>query len=146
MASSGVNGVGNQSSSQDTKQSSFDPYASLNTESFMKLLVTEMQSQDPMDPMKNQDILQQLSQIRSITASDALTTTLQSVLLGQNVSTASSMIGRTISGLSDDAEQVSGRVDGVTITGGQAKLHVGDSTVSLNNVSEIQPDSSGSGS
>jgi flagellar basal-body rod modification protein FlgD len=145
MASTGVNSVGSQSSTQTSgkQQSSSDPYASLNVESFMKLLVTEMQSQDPLDPMKNQDILQQISQIRSISASDALTTTLQSVLLGQNVATASSMIGRTIAGLGDDSQQVTGRVDGVSIADGKAILHVGNSTVGLSNVSEILPDSSG---
>jgi flagellar basal-body rod modification protein FlgD len=139
MASS-VNSVGSQSGSQASAAqtaSNSDPYASLNVDTFMKLLVTEMQTQDPLQPMNNSEIVQQLSQIRSIEASQELTTTLQSVLLGQNVATASSLLGRTIIGLDDNAKQVTGTVDGVSIASGQAKLLVGNSTVSLNNVSGI---------
>jgi len=140
MASTGVNTIGSQSSAQATN---YDAYKSLDLDTFMKLLVTEMSNQDPLDPMNNQEILQQISQIRSIEASDRLTTTLESVLLGQSVATASSMLGRTITGLDDGGEDVSGRVDRVSIADGKAKLYVGDRAVSLNNVSGILPDSSG---
>jgi flagellar basal-body rod modification protein FlgD len=140
MASTGVNTIGSQSSAQSTNH---DAYKSLDLNTFMKLLVTEMSNQDPLDPMNNQEILQQISQIRSIEASDRLTTTLDSVLLGQNVATAGSMLGRTITGLDDGGAEVSGRVDRVSIAGGEAKLYVGDRAVSLNNVSGILPDSSG---
>ena len=140
MASTGVNTIGSQSGAQAANH---DAYQSLDLNTFMKLLVTEMSNQDPLDPMNNQEILQQISQIRSIEASDRLTTTLDSVLLGQNVATAGSMLGRTITGLDDGGAEVSGPVDRVSIAGGKAKLYVGDRAVSLNNVSGILPDSSG---
>ena len=140
MASTGVNTIGSQSGAQAANH---DAYKSLDLNTFMKLLVTEMSNQDPLDPMNNQEILQQISQIRSIEASDRLTTTLDSVLLGQNVATAGSMLGRTITGLDDGGAEVSGRVDRVSIAGGEAKLYVGDRAVSLNNVSGILSDSSG---
>jgi len=144
MASTSVSSVSSQSGSQTsaTQTTNSDAYASLNVDTFIKLLVTEMQSQDPLEPMTNQEIVQQLSQIRSIEASQQLTTTLQAVLLGQNVATASSLLGRMIAGLDDNSQQVTGRVDGVTIADGKAKLYVGNSTVSLNNVTAIAADSS----
>jgi flagellar basal-body rod modification protein FlgD len=116
-----------------------DPYADLDLSKFIQMLVAEMQNQDPLDPMKNQEILQQIGQIRAIESNTRLTDTLQSVLLGQNVSTASSMIGKTIQGLTDDGKQVSGQVEQVSIQDGIPTLHVGEDAVSLKNVAEILP-------
>jgi flagellar basal-body rod modification protein FlgD len=148
-----VSGVNNNSQSNgangsqsSTKSTSSDPYDSLNTEAFMKILVTEMSNQDPTQPMDSSQIVQQMSQIRSIQATSELTTTLQAVLLGQNVATASSLLGRSIAGLNDDGTQVSGVVSGVSVLDGQVKLYVGEDTVSLSNVEAIAADTSGSGS
>ena len=49
---------------------------------FLKLMITELQQQDPLNPMDNKDMLNQIAQIRAVGASDQLTKTLNSVLLG----------------------------------------------------------------
>ena len=49
---------------------------------FLQLLITEIQNQDPLDPMENSEILEQISQIREISATNNLSDTLASVLLG----------------------------------------------------------------
>lgn len=92
--------------------------------SFLKLMITELQNQDPLNPMDNKDMLAQLSQIRSIGATDKLTKTLDSVLLGQNIASATNLIGTDISALSDDSQTVAGIVDRVSIDKGVPKLHV----------------------
>ncbi len=107
---------------------------------FITLLVTELQNQDPLEPMKNAEIVQQISQIREIESNRRLTETLESVLLGQSVLTASSLLEQTIVGLSDSLETVTGQVDRVSISDGLAKLHVGEYAISLNNVTEILPE------
>lgn len=135
MSSSTVSSL--TSSSSTTSSTTTDAYDSLDTEAFLKLLVTEMSNQDPLEPMNSTEIVNQISQIRSIEASTQLSTTLEAVLLGQNLATASSLLGRTITGLTDDSESVTGVVDRVSVADGVATLHIGDSTVSLDNVSEI---------
>lgn len=136
MATSGVSGVKGQVGTQATNH---DAYADLDMSTFIQLLVTEMQSQDPMDPMDNQQILNQISQIRSIESNTRLTSTLDAVLLGQNMATASSLIGQTIAGLTDGGDKVTGKVDSVSVADGDATLHVGNATVSLKNISQILP-------
>jgi flagellar basal-body rod modification protein FlgD len=117
----------------------------LDLDSFLKLMITELQNQDPLDPMENSEMLQQLSQMRSISASDKLTTTLDAVLLGQNLTTASSLIGKEVNALSDDGSNIQGTIDRVTVTPGAddnlatVQVHIGDYTVSLQNVREIIP-------
>jgi len=107
---------------------------------FVSLLVTELQNQDPLEPMKNQEILQQISQIREIESNQRLTETLDSVLLGQSVVTASNLLERSIVGLSDDSQTVTGPVDRVSIEDGTVRLHLGQQTVALKNVTQILPD------
>jgi flagellar basal-body rod modification protein FlgD len=111
----------------------------LNTSQFLDLMIAELQNQDPMNPMDNAQMIEQIGQIRQIDASSRLTTTLDAVLMGQNLSSASSMIGKTITGLDSDAKKVTGKVDRVTVTDGVPALHVGAKTVSLKNVGEILP-------
>jgi len=106
---------------------------------FTKMLVAELKNQDPMEPMKNSDMLQQISQIRAISANDQLTTTLQSVLLGQNVATAGNLISRSVTGLDSNGQRVTGTVSSVSIANGGAVLNVGSSTIDLKNVTQISP-------
>lgn len=122
-----------------------DAYQDLDLDSFVKLLVAELQNQDPMAPMENTEILQQVSQIRSIESSTRLTETLESVLLGQNVATAANLIGKSIKGLDEQSNPVTGTVDRISVADGAVRLHIGDKTVQLKNVSEIQPASASSG-
>ncbi|MEX0612033.1 MAG: flagellar hook capping FlgD N-terminal domain-containing protein [Pirellulales bacterium] len=91
---------------------------------FLKLMIAELQHQDPLNPMDNKDMLAQISQIREVGATDKLTQTLESVLLGQNITSATNLIGAEIEGLSDDNQKVTGMVQQISISGGQPKLHL----------------------
>jgi flagellar basal-body rod modification protein FlgD len=109
----------------------------LDMDQFLQLMITELQNQDPLNPLENAEILQQISQIREIGATGRLTETLEAVLLGQNLTSATSMIGKTVKALSDDAKEVSGLVDRVTVTEGEPRLHIGDKAIRLKNVKEV---------
>ncbi len=137
MQSASVNPIQGQQGPQAPNQDAFE---NLNLDTFLKLLITELQSQDPMKPMENSEILQQVSQIRAIESNTRLTSTLEAVVLGQNMATATSLLGRTIGGLDDQSNPIAGTVDRVSVADGVTKLHVGDRTVSLKNVAEILPD------
>lgn len=139
MANSAVGGIQGSVGAQSTTS---DAYAQLDIDDFMKLLISELQNQDPLDPVKNKDLVEQIGQIRAIQANQYLTTTLTGVMLGQNLNTAAAMLGRRISGLDDSGKEVQGKVTGVVFQNGAAKLHVGDQVVSLSNVQKILPDQS----
>ncbi len=110
---------------------------------FLGLLIAELQNQDPLNPMDNSELVQQVSQIREISATNQLTDTLSSVLLGQNTATASSLIGKRVTALTDGAENVEGVVSRASVTvndsdGGRTiRIHIGDKSVTLENIREI---------
>ncbi len=95
---------------------------------FLRLMIAELQNQDPLNPLENKDMLAQISQIREIGATDKLTETLESVLLGQSIASSTNLIGAEVEGLSDDSQRVTGVVTRVTIADGQPKLHVEERT------------------
>lgn len=140
VASASTSGVVGKQGQQTT--TGYDAFNEMNLDAFIKLLITELQNQDPLQPMDNAQILQQISQIREIESNRRLTETLETVRVGQVLSTASSMVGRNIMGLSDAGEVVAGVVEWVSMDTSGAKLHVGDHLVSLSNVSTILPEDS----
>lgn len=109
----------------------------LDIDDFLKLMISELQNQDPLNPMDNKDMLAQISQIRAIGSNDKLTTTLDTVLRGQNFSSATSLIGKTVKGLDNTGLNVTGVVDRVTVADGVNTLHVGSAQLKLSNVAEI---------
>lgn len=107
-----------------------DPMRSLDVNQFLRMMIAELQNQDPLNPMDNAQIVEQIGQIREITANDRLTDTLQSVFLSQNLSTAGKMIGDWVVSLDDDGfVRAAGRVEYVSITKGVPKLHTGDTGI-----------------
>jgi flagellar basal-body rod modification protein FlgD len=113
---------------------------------FLTLLIAQLQNQDPLSPMENSEMLQQISQIREISATNKLSDTLDSVLMGQNLSTASGLIGREVHALTDDAMDIQGIVDrvSVAVSGNDdsvrtLRVHVGDASIDIKNIRAILP-------
>ena len=131
MATSPVGSTSNTGSSSQTKDN--NPLGNLEMDQFLKLMISGLQNQDPLSPMENSQILEQISQIREIGASTQMTSTLNAVLLGQNLSSATTMIGQQIDALTDSGETVNGIVDKVTVSNGDPRLHIGETSIKLTN-------------
>jgi flagellar basal-body rod modification protein FlgD len=70
--------------------------ASLKSQDFFKILVTELQQQDPFEPAKTADMINEVSQIRSIDLSTRLTDTLSNISQQQHTAGASELIGKHV--------------------------------------------------
>lgn len=140
--SSSANFTAQQEASQVGRPS--DSYNDLDIDAFLKLLINELQNQDPLDPVDNAEMVQQISQIREIGATDKLSQTLTDLSASQELVTASSLIGKSIQGLADDASNVSGTVDRISVEtdaendSRSVKVHVGGKTMDINNIREIE--------
>lgn len=111
---------------------------------FLKLMLTELQNQDPLNPTDNAALLQQVGELRGISSNDQLVSTLKGFSNTQELTTASSLIGKTIKGLDIGAKEVSGEVTSVSVkidekdrNKRQVQVHVGDQIVDIKNVREI---------
>jgi flagellar basal-body rod modification protein FlgD len=118
----------------------------LDIDEFLKLMITELTNQDPLNPMDNAQLVEQIGQIRNISATTKLSETLDSVMTGQSLTTASSLIGKSVTALNDQNENVAGVVDRVSVEVDSKhsdkrtfRVHIGSDKIDLKNVREIQP-------
>ncbi|TWU27048.1 Basal-body rod modification protein FlgD [Novipirellula galeiformis] len=145
MSQIGQTGTSQFTAQEQTGQTGTnDSFSSVDTDSFMKLLISELQNQDPLNPTDNAEMIQQIGQIREIGATDQLTQTLTNLSNSQELVTASGLIGRTVEGLADDASNINGVVDRITVetsdenNSRSVKVHVGEKTMEIKNIREIQ--------
>lgn len=130
-------GGATKTDSTNGKKSQDAALRDLDVDQFLKLMIAELQNQDPLNPTDNQAILEQINTIRNIGATDKMTETLSAVLVGQTLSNAATLIGKQIDALTDDGKTVQGKVDSVSVVDGTPQLHVGDKKVRLDNLKSI---------
>ncbi len=82
----------------------------LTSEQFVKIMFTELSNQDPLKPNDSNQMLQQLSSLRSIQSDINLTDKLEAILTQNQLSTAGSLIGKYVSGLTEGGQRVVGEV------------------------------------
>lgn len=68
----------------------------LKTEDFFRLLVTELEHQDPLAPTKTADMINQVAQIRTIEQSAQLVSTLQELTRQQRTAGVSQLLGKMV--------------------------------------------------
>src|SRR3954468_11276352 len=87
----------------------------LKPKDFIKMMITQLQNQDPMEPAKNEQLLAQMSQIGQLESSTQLQTSLKSVTLQTQIGSASALIGKSVQGLDDNNAPIDGVVNSVKV-------------------------------
>jgi flagellar basal-body rod modification protein FlgD len=106
---------------------------------FLKLLVAELTSQDPLDPVSNADFMQQIVSMQNLEQTSALTDGLRAFERFQRMASGSAMIGRDVTGLTSGGQTVSGVVTRVVLENGGVLAVLADgSRVPLESVTEIR--------
>mgnify|MGYP000918992520 CR=1 FL=1 len=100
MATTGVSGT---SSTSGTAVKTVDKdkvgVAGLTSDSFLKLLITQLQNQDPTAPMSNEELLNQLSQMRSLQSNIELSDMLKTQASNQQVTAGAAFLGKVVTGI-----------------------------------------------
>lgn len=96
-------------SASTTASSSDAAAASLDYNSFLKLLITQMQNQDPTDPMDATEQVSQLATFSQVEQSIKMNTNLESLIKQSNLTNASNYIGKTLT-------SADGKTSGVVVT------------------------------
>ncbi len=125
-----------------------DPISATNTASniqmdYMKLLITQLQNQNPLEPLDNNEMASQLAQFSQLQQLESMNTSFAKVLATTELTYANSLIGKEVSfkletdtGATDITsgivEQVYNNVDG------EIFLRVGDYMFGLENVISVK--------
>lgn len=109
----------------------------LDSQDFLKLLISQLQNQDPTNPMDSDQLLAQISDMRNLQANLELETTLKGLTLNQSLTGASALLGKTVTALASDQSEFTGTVDRVVIRDGKTLLQIGDRQVELSAVQSV---------
>jgi len=125
-----------------------DSTSAINTASsiqmdYMKLLITQLQNQNPLEPMDNNDMASQLAQFSQLQQLESMNSNFASILSATQRNYANSLIGREISFESENdagipeitsgtVEEVINNIDGRTV------LVAGNNKIALENVKSVK--------
>ncbi len=113
-------------------------FEALSSQDFLEVIFTELTAQNPLEPNDTKDLLNQIATIRSIESDLQLADKLENMLRRSEITSASSMVGKFITGTTDNGVDAIGFVDSVSITREGIRMNLSDgSSVALSNVQEI---------
>lgn len=118
-----------------TEQSGFN---ALSSDEFVKIIFTELQAQDPLEPNDTSQLLEQLSMLRSIESDVDMMDRLGAIVDQSELAGASSLIGKIISGIDERNERIVDFVVSVSRTANGTVLNTEQgSRVPMKQVDEI---------
>lgn len=112
--------------------------STLTSEDFLEIILTELQTQDPLEPQTTQALIDQMGSLREIESNTKLSQDLGSLVSQNELSAATSAIGSLVSGITLDNRRVADLVVSVSKTADGAVLNLLDgSRMRFSNVDEI---------
>lgn len=133
-----IDSVGSTPSATAVNQS-----AGIGQDDFLKILLTQLNYQDPLKPMDNQQFIAQMAQFTALEQTRQMNERLDGLLTVQSASQSIGLIGRTVEVLSSSGSSL-GEVTALTFVSGQPQLTVKTSSgaflagVSLSQVSTVR--------
>jgi flagellar basal-body rod modification protein FlgD len=95
--------------------------AAINQEDFLKILLTQLQFQDPLKPMDNQEFLAQMAQFSTLAQTSQLNERIDTLLSVQSAMQSVGLIGKT----------VQATINGVTVVGVVGTLQFSNDVTTL---------------
>jgi len=103
---------------------------------FMQLLLAQLTHQNPMEPMKDSEMMGQMAQLNSLQELQKISQAMSEMAMANQASYAASLIGKTVRA-DDGSSTTEGKVTGITIESGKMFVHVGDLSFPLDEIREI---------
>ena len=114
-----------------------DPVKTLGQNDFLQLLVTQMTTQDPMNPKTDTEFIGQMAQFSSLEQNKLIEQQLSSLRADQQISQAHNVLGRQVELQADDGTVVTGTVSAVKIEAGTPKILVNGQAYDLNQIKSV---------
>lgn len=106
----------------------------IDKDTFLKLLVAQLKYQDPLEPSSSEDFIATTAQFTTVEKLDELTKQGQNTALVNSLTTAGSLVGRTITFNGPDGVPVDAFVERSQILGGEVALVTDKGPVGLNQI------------
>lgn len=106
----------------------------LGKDEFLRLLVTQLRYQDPLQPTNDREFIAQLAQFSAL---EQMQNIYQVSLMGQAVTLIGKTVEAEVSGSSGTQEVIKGTVTAVNFAGSKIKVVVGEREVELSEIKRV---------
>jgi flagellar basal-body rod modification protein FlgD len=105
---------------------------------FLQLLISQLQNQDPLDPVSDQEFIGQLATLNTVQGLQDLNASFGEMLKLQQLTQGADLIGKTIRYTpAGGGDPVTGKVGSVAVQNGSFVLQVGNDQVSLDQITNV---------
>lgn len=113
------------------------PGGTLDKNAFLKLMLAQMQNQNPLKPQDNTQFVAQLAQFTSLEQMTNLATTSTQALFVNQLSLEQRLLGQTVTVQNPDQSTVTGPVSSIRVENGQPNLVVGGQSYALTDIVQM---------
>ena len=138
MSTSAITTAYTSAASTDSTASRM-PVKVMGQDDFLKLLVTQMTSQDPLNPQKDTDFIAQMAQFSALEQSKTMTSDITTMGNDQKILQSYSLLGQTVTLQADKTTTVQGMVSAVKLEAGTPKLVVDGKSYTMDQVLTVTP-------
>ncbi|RCW53366.1 flagellar hook capping FlgD N-terminal domain-containing protein [Halanaerobium sp. ST460_2HS_T2] len=134
----GVTAAQNTQYEQETERGSLTGDNGLGQDAFFKLLITQLQNQDPLNPMQDREFISQMAEFSSLEKTEKLYSLLENKLSSNQVIDNSNLIGKEITA-SVEGVELKGVVEAVKSSKDKvlAVLDTG-SEIEINKITQVK--------
>ena len=113
------------------------PVKMLGQNEFLKLLVTQMRNQDPMQPVSDTEFIAQMAQFSSLEQTKTMSADITKLRQGNDFLQATNLLGKEVRLHLGDMEFTKGIVTDLNVKDGEARIIVGEKTYTLDQVTSV---------
>lgn len=109
----------------------------LGKQEFLKILVTQLRNQDPLNPVEDKEFIGQMAQLSTLEATTNLGTEVKGLVLAQQQMQSMLLVGRTVEFVDESGVSSHGAVSGVRLDTLPPALVIGDREVPITFVQTV---------
>ena len=108
------------------------------SEGFLKILASQMTSQNPLEPMKDTEFIGQMAQFSQLEQTTTMAQSMKALAMSSQLAQGSSLIGKSVTYTPQGATgQIAGRVQSLSMSGGTMSLIVDGVSVDPSLISSV---------
>ena len=108
------------------------------SQGFLKILASQMTSQNPLEPMKDTEFIGQMAQFSQLEQTTNMATNMKALAMSSQLAQGASLIGKNVTYLpAGTLTPVTGQVQSLTMSGGTMSLIVGGVSVDPGLVTQV---------
>ena len=111
--------------------------AGIDQDQYLKLLVAQVQNQNPLDPVSDTEFISQLAQFNQLSSLQTLNANFSELLKFQQLGQGSNLIGKTVEYTDATGAKQSGLVSRVFADGSNITIEVGTDRVGLGQITTV---------